>query len=501
MTFRLLVLTWALWLPFQVSLGQVGQVEPSGKVSAEDTLEIWEDLQLRLKDGEPAYTDEEAAAMIAELIPRVEAAAGRTFVAEPAHEIVDIKTVRRALAADLAPQLESLGQGLSTEDAEIAARAQARILAPLVLGKWGLTAQKIFLLPKRVKPLAALIGIDPEHEDVLVRMIIAHELVHALQDQETELAERFNTFRSVDRTMAFSAMMEGHAVFVAQRVGEELGLSEEQLEACTRLLSGAVSFGEPVLDMIGRVAQAQFEQIYMGGERFCAYHHAEGGDERLWEILDAPPTATSMIAHPETYSSVVARSLDLETALEGFEEQFGEGPWTVQNIEVGSLLLASVYAGMDEADREQILSQVTQLQTLLAGREGSPQIVGNVSLIRFRDPGFADTYLQLLRALTEVNVESMKAGGMVNVTKLEFDELEDFECDAGLLTLLQVAVGGETIDQCIYRVARDGVMVELIASGLDVDDAALLGMVEEAFRRHEQALELFAEPVGAGADR
>jgi len=496
----------------QVEEGAPGQGEPAratqdadleGELDDLSALQkLRETLEALQRGSEPAYSPEEAEAMMNELLPLVEQAAGRTFHAPPAYVLADTATVSEALAVDLAPQLQVLGQGLSPEDAADVAQKRADAMAPMLLGKWGFQDQKIFLLPRRVEPVLSLLGLEKEYEQAIVKLVVAHELVHALQDQEVELAERFARTSDTDAAAAFNALIEGHAVFVADQVGRQLGLTPDEIEATNRLLAGDVSLGDPMVDMLGQMAGAVYEQIYLGGAKFSAYHHEQGGTERLWEIFEAPPSSTAMIARPESYATGAEENPDLSQALQGLESLLGEGPWTVQHVDVGNVQLASVYGAMEATDREKILDQVVQTQALVASKPDNRNQMGSISLIRLRDAEFAGDYIQILKRFAEVNTEKIGQSPLIEITRLEILDVEDFECDAGQMIFLDMLVLGSEVSQRIFRVVRNGVMVELIASELDLDDQALLSLAEEAFERHTAAVhasQLQPGTVGAEA--
>src|SRR5262249_58049133 len=81
-----------------------------------------------------------------------------------------------------------------------------------------------------------------ERPEELFELLVAHELTHALQDQQLDLLARLSALADQDRLHTFNARIEGHAVFVHERIGEELGYTDA-IAAFRQLVSPSAELG------------------------------------------------------------------------------------------------------------------------------------------------------------------------------------------------------------------------------------------------------------------
>ncbi len=135
---------------------------------------------------------------------------------------------------------------------------------------------------------------------------LAHELVHALQDQHFELGSRF-TYQpeSNDLSSAVQALAEGDATSAAMdmllaRRGptKATDLSDDEL---TRPLEGSMS--APDLASVPYVLRASLIAPYVDGVRFVHALRRSGGWQAVNAAWRSPPTTTEQVLHPDKFAS------------------------------------------------------------------------------------------------------------------------------------------------------------------------------------------------------
>ena len=160
---------------------------------------------------------------------------------------------------------------------------------------------------------------------VLAEMVLAHELTHALEDQEYELDPDELTGGD-DRALARLALIEGTATVLMYAYAERHFTAEETLGGV--LASAFAPTGD-----LPPFLQAQTLFPYVGGEAFVRRlrERARGG----WELVDVawrhrPPSSTEQIMHPDAYfdADEPARvELNAKAVLGGGWQRAAAGTW------------------------------------------------------------------------------------------------------------------------------------------------------------------------------
>lgn len=132
----------------------------------------------------------------------------------------------------------------------------------------------------------------------LDKMFLAHELTHALQDQNYDLLTfPLKLKNNDDRVLATSALLEGDATLLMTRWYVETLGSGKMLDDVAQI------FRQNTAKL--RAAPAFLRQMlifpYQEGAQFVTALYAAGGAKALDEAFRHPPTSTHEILHPEKF--------------------------------------------------------------------------------------------------------------------------------------------------------------------------------------------------------
>ncbi|MEA3186427.1 MAG: hypothetical protein QOD99_257 [Chthoniobacter sp.] len=130
------------------------------------------------------------------------------------------------------------------------------------------------------------------------RIILAHELTHALQDQHFDLLKMpIELKNNDDRALAASALIEGDATLVMS----QYMLQDLSLGGLTQNLSGALSQNMKQLQDAPRYLREMLIFPYLRGQEFCTALLEGGGRAALDAAFKNPPSSTSQVLHPEKF--------------------------------------------------------------------------------------------------------------------------------------------------------------------------------------------------------
>ncbi|MEZ4320137.1 MAG: hypothetical protein R3F61_21840 [Myxococcota bacterium] len=384
-----------------------------------------------------SWSDEALDAYVDEIVPLVEKHAGRRFTSRPPLEVFD----PQAFAVYVGKESKLIMDTIYRDTPEPVRQAQADLAAKAqmggLFGKFGIYDGKTYIVPQSITQAGAELGDDGPVR--LAKIVIAHEITHALQNQEYDAREQLEHIVDLDHFHGWSAVSEGGANYVAYRVAQDLGLESEFWTLCSHQGWGKDGLEEPFayeiwmrygrgMDMLDEVVRAN------GMDAFWAWHAA-------------PPISSSMIFRPETYGTELPdREVDLADVLRGTDQDLTRGEWMASNTRLGEYTLRgeAIRTGK-EAEFDPILAHLLDAQHLDLTL---PDRTGDIRVMVFDAPDQALAYLALLRA--EQTVEGQLLAKMLGVTvEVTYSDVNGVDGDASLLRTQRIPVGAG-----VYREER-----------------------------------------------
>lgn len=424
------------------------------------------------------FTEKEIQAFALELMPHIERIMQRKFKRVPPIVLGDAEAVAQILAADLEPSVRKEQPELDEGEARAQALAQARQRVPEILGKYGVKAGKLGLMPQNLMGTLEASQIDRKHAAAIMKLLLAHELTHALQAQYVDILDRLVAQPSDDATMAYAAVIEGHPMFVQERVGEAIGLG-----AAVREYARVFSVCGPDFPDAECCSEATYRHfMYVTGKRFIEYHYLKGGAERLWEILAQPPALSSMISRPETYSPLAPKRPDLSRAFAKIEARFSARRWTVLQRDLGDIHLRSLYADRGATGLDTLTDHVAAARSLEAvlPRQGRIEI----TLFALRDAKGAARFLDWLHAPVAESAQAMSRNPAFRVKEFAEGKYADVPSDVSRQCALVLTneAGRKVFDQRQTLVARGDLLLQVLTERRPLAKAELARLVEDVLQ-------------------
>lgn len=308
----------------------------------------------------PVTDDARVAELVERCAPAVERAAGRRFRSPPRASLASATDLVRVLRAELAPSNAAFFQGQPRQRIERALRLRADLLASALLGKYGIEQREVLLVPEMVPLQLGAAGADRAHADAVLQLVLVHELVHALQDQELDLEAHARRHVADDAMEAWAMRIEGHAQFCTERAAAELGLADA-VPALRAVFTGTTAAQPAWTDMALRRVRGRQHVVYVETTAWFARQHATGGDEALWRIVADPAPTTAAILHDRA----IPPRVHLLGAFDGVDDRLGGSGFVVGRGELSELQL-----------RIECLPRAAAVAPVLAALHGTAQWVG-----------------------------------------------------------------------------------------------------------------------------
>jgi hypothetical protein len=247
-----------------------------------------------------AQTDDGAQRIARQLAPAVERAVGVPFKRPPRVVARNRDQVRAYLERKIAAELPP---------AELAAVQRAYRAFHLIPDTLDLHRLMLDLYSEQVAgfydPDSAMLFVVRGADPTLLRVVLAHELVHALQDQYTRLSTILKLHRQNDRQTAGQAVMEGQAVVASLAALAPGGQSPDFARAWNSVREGIreQQASMPVFAGAPRLIQESLLFPYLGGAEFVqAFDQRKTRPEEL-PFNERLPVSTEQILHESRYTA------------------------------------------------------------------------------------------------------------------------------------------------------------------------------------------------------
>ncbi|MEQ1570412.1 MAG: hypothetical protein ABMA64_32565 [Myxococcota bacterium] len=412
-------------------------------------------------------TEIELQWMARELAPAVEEAAGRPFVELPEIVLAGPEQIAEVVYQEQRALLEQRGEVVAEADT----RENAAAVSALFAGKYGFVDRKLYV---SVEGIADSIALEGQPEWLLrpvIRVVVAHELAHALQDQHLDLQRRVADAPNGDAIMALNCAVEGHAVWVHEQVGKREGLDE-----AVRLMADLLGSDDALRRRMDPDA-FYHTYVYGLGRDFVAYHAKRGGTERVWEVLAAPPDATRAIVSPEAWGADPSAPLDprARRVIRRAGLRLAGKDWQPEDSVVGDFDVRDqlVRAGADDGLADALDSgwNTRLVGGAMAGVE--------VQVLRFTTGDAAVAFVDGMLGQARTQAALVGADPFIQADAGEFDRVES---DRSAREAFTMSMFGPSEQLGRVWVARGTDVVQVVLVNAPASDRELAATIDQVFR-------------------
>ena len=427
----------------------------------------------------PAFTEEDIRQSVRQVVPHLHRIWGRKFSSLPRIVVGSKKATVRAMAEDMAVQIRAKHPKLTDEQARKAAYAQAARMTDRTLGKYGVKAGILTLMPGNLMELLEKHRIDPSHGRDILTILIAHELTHALQAEVVDVIDLLAEQDDPDTAAAYGAVVEGQCMFAQEQVAKAL-----HLDKANDLYNRTFLIGHSPVHANIPAAVIRQEFTYVTGKRFVDHLYRRKGPEAVWDALQNPPATTRMIAHPQRYRPGPGDEPDLEPALEGFVELFAAEGWKVVEKPLTELAMRASFGQGGTQDLD-AMTRPVRAGILAAAKRGRQEV--RLVIYRLDEPrdagGFFDRLdrhvhrsIRLIRHAKQHEIKSFQAG--------RFKPMAD---DGAKVYHIELTDKEEKVilDKWIVRAVRGAAVVELATEGVTLPPDQAGDLLDDCLRRLE----------------
>jgi hypothetical protein len=245
----------------------------------------------------PGQTEETVARLVDSLVPSVEKAARLRFRTPPRSAVRSREQVRAYV-------LQKLDQEFSAEKAR-GLQATYRLLG-LLPDSLELRTLLLDLFTEQIvgyyEPDSTMLFVVANADEAVLKAVVAHELVHALQHQYLRLDSILQQDDDSDRLLAAQSLLEGQATLVGLQVmvpDQNLYAMPEMWEASRERIR-AQQAAMPVFSKAPRILREGIIFPYLAGADFLRWWYGSELRDTV-PFGDRFPVSTEQIINPDRY--------------------------------------------------------------------------------------------------------------------------------------------------------------------------------------------------------
>ena len=238
--------------------------------------------------------------------------------------------------------------GLIPADYDLRAKL-IEFLAENIGGYYDPEAKELFLVDMSQNPQMKGMGAAQGNME---EMVMAHELQHALQDQNFDLMRWMTVLEDHDdRLQAFKSLVEGEAQLVGMTHMFKRDVDLAQLNRMQEAMLQMAPEGKKLRETPPFLVENMMFPYTQGAEFVQAMQRKHGWD-RITQAFHDPPTSTEQILHPEKYLGA-ERDEPVELLMSGLAGPLGKDAQELDTGVMGefnvSILLRALGVGKREA--------------------------------------------------------------------------------------------------------------------------------------------------------
>lgn len=353
-----------------------------------------------------SIADEKLDTMIAKAAPLIEEITGRKYKSKIEFRIIDRETYRKTL---LKKSMEGLSKDLGGMARDMIInrfRLDARKRSKLNISKHSYKQKHIInVIPENINEVKRIFKINDEELDDFLFIIIAHEMVHAIDNQYYDLDKLRHDRESNEAKFALNAVIAGNTAYVTKIIADRLNISET-------IFGKSLKLDICLLDNPKPVEKENYNLYYIKGAEFIRTMIKEKGIAGYDSVFMSAPVSTRQIRFPEEYFNPPSLAvIDSKMLLERILEDL---PVKGMNSSVSTIGMAAlrysllIHDGINKGDAINVADNLLNSARYYAYEKEPETRTFHISIHNFNDKESAVKYDRMMMALQEKRGEEYK---------------------------------------------------------------------------------------------
>ncbi|MBN1905386.1 MAG: hypothetical protein JW927_09835 [Deltaproteobacteria bacterium] len=388
--------------------------------------------------------------------PIIEEITGRKYKTDVEYNILSRNEFENIQSKDMLNNTrewqKELGEDIRKRQVELSSQFRSQFyIARHLHGK-----KTIYIIQNNINPIKELYEISDKELPDFLFIVIAHEMLHALDNQYYDLAKFLYEGKNVEEVEARGSVIGGSAAFVTRKLAERLNISDELYKKSLMLDICMKNEDDPI-------ANEAYNRYYVKGEQFMQAIIDKNGMEAYGSAFLSPPHSTREIYNPAEYLDQIDLPVfdceglvkKVSVALpnkEGMRSQTTVfGTTTIK----GSL----INEGISEEDAAFIADNCLSAASHSSILQSIDPSITSLTVINFKNRDVALKYSEIMKVIDQSKDDQQKARLNTTLTIIKDEEVNIKGYHSAKLKIADLKVDTKTMRKIVINGILDNLYI------------------------------------------
>lgn len=367
-----------------------------------------------------------AKTIIEKAQPQIQEITGRKYKEDKIkYETITRDDLRKLLIEEELPGIKKLAQGVDEDmiirQLEVSTETRSQNYAV----RYSNLRKILYVIPENIVPVAVRSGVEKEELVNFLFLLIAHDMVHCLDDQYYDFMKQLSNCTTTELISAFGAVIDGNAAYVTKKMADSQKIPEK-----TYINASKASL--TIQDETTGAGKQNFDLYIAKGSKFINAIIDKKGAEGVSSAFLTPPVSTRQVIFPEEYLNPTAlSSINCTKLIESIAGKLKTEGMQSQKTTVGTMVLQNALAtqGLNKEEAEAISNNLMDGAAFTAIKLAVKPSIVTVQILNFKDEDGArkfDTASKLIQKSQEAQIKA-RLNTSYNIKKDEETVQEGFD--------------------------------------------------------------------------
>jgi hypothetical protein len=410
-----------------------------------------------LDSGKNQISEKTVDEIISKAKPIIEEITGRKFKTDIEYKIVSRNDFRNifienSLSTGPREWEKELGEDIFKRQTEMSAQLRSQFYIARHLHR----KKTIYIIQNNIIPIKELYEIKDEELPDFIFIIIAHEMLHALDNQYYDLAKMLQESKNLEDNYARGAVIGGSAAIVTKKIADRLDISEDIYKKSLMLDICMKNENDPRINEI-------YDLYYVKGAEFLKAIIDKKGMEGYGSAFLSPPGSTRLIYNPTEYldqinSPVVDCEELVKKVLVALPKKEG---MRSQTTVIGTTAIKGVLInqGISEEDATFIADNCLSAASHSSILPSIDPSITSLTVINFKNKDVALKYSEIMKVIDQSKDDQQKAKLNTTLSIIKDEEVNIKGFHNARLKIADLKIDTKTMRKIVINAILDNLYI------------------------------------------